>query len=87
MSLILNSSCNKCMWRLKVGDQVLIKDEARQGKFAPLRKGSYEVIQILSPENTIIRIGNKNRTVHNNRLSLFTPNTTDEPDEDSTSSS
>lgn len=67
---------------LKAGDRVLIKDEAQRGKFA-LRKGSYEVIKILAPEKTIIRIGNKDRTVHNNRLSLFTPNTSDEPDEDS----
>lgn len=68
---------------VKKGDLVLLKDEARVGKLSPLRKGPYEVLEIVSPENSLIKIKNKGKVVHNNRLSLFVADRNDDSDHDS----
>lgn len=54
------------------GDMVWLKDETRVGKLAPLRKGPYEIVEVISPENSLVKIKNKNKVVHNNRLSKYT---------------
>lgn len=59
---------NSRLLNLKVGNLVWLKDEARKDKFSSLKKGPYKVVEILSPENTAIKIKNKIVTVHNNRL-------------------
>lgn len=53
------------------GEFVWLRNEARENKFSPLRKGPYEVVQVISPENTSIRINNTVKVVHNNRLSHY----------------
>lgn len=60
-------------FNVKEGDLVLIRDEKREGKFSPLKLGPYEVIKVISPENSLVKIKNKTKVVHNNRLSIFTP--------------
>lgn len=67
---------------LKEGDQVLIKDETRSGKLAPLRRGPYKVIRIISPWNTLVKIKNREKVVHNNRLLKFTADLVNEIQDD-----
>ena len=55
----------------EVGEQVLLRNEKRTNKFSEIWEGPYEVLEILSPENTIIKIKNKRKTIHNNRLKNF----------------
>lgn len=51
------------------GDDVLLEIENQSStKTKPLRDGPYKVIKKVSDENSIIQIGNKFVTVHNNRL-------------------
>lgn len=52
-----------------INDQVLLKRETNtHSKFDPKWDGPYEIINTDSPENSTIRIKEKNITVHNNRL-------------------
>lgn len=67
---------------LKEGDQVLIKDETRSGKLAPLRRGPYKVIRIISPWNTLVKIKNREKVIHNNRLLKFTADLVNEIQDD-----
>lgn len=55
----------------KPGEKVLLKNEHRTNKLSPIWSGPYNVIKISSPENTLIKIGNKNKLIHNNRLKKF----------------
>lgn len=57
--------------RFIIGDKVLLKNHTRKNKLSPLWEGPYNIIDISSPENSIIRIKNKNKKVHNNHLKLF----------------
>ena len=55
-----------------VGDKVLLTNELKsRDKFDPPWLGPYEVIEIISNENTKIKIKNKHKIVHNKRLKLF----------------
>lgn len=54
-----------------LGDKVLLKNHTRKNKLSPLWTGPYEIIKINSTENSTIKIGNKNKTIHNNNLKLF----------------
>lgn len=54
-----------------VGDLVLLRNEARENKLAPIWTGPFEVMETNSLENTSIKIKNKVKTVHNNRLKLY----------------
>lgn len=56
---------------LKIGDKVLIKNEAKKNSLDETYKGPYEVIEINNDLNTTIQIKNKNVKVHNNRLKKF----------------
>lgn len=56
---------------LNTGDQVLLRNNARKNKLEQIWTGPYFVTGVISPENTIIKVKNKNKTVHNNRLKLF----------------
>lgn len=57
------------------GDKVLLRNErnipGRNKKLESIYMGPYEVIQIKNPTNTVIKVGKKLVTVHNNRLKLF----------------
>lgn len=55
---------------VKAGDFVWLKNETRDTKFSPLRLGPFEVIDSISKENTSIKIKDKIKIVHNNRLSF-----------------
>lgn len=55
----------------QVNDLVLVRNETRTGKFSPIWNGLYEIISVDSPENSTIKIGNKTKTIHNNRLRVF----------------
>lgn len=55
---------------LKEGDKVLLLDSTSK-KLAPKYTGPYEVIEIVSNTNSKIKIKNKNKIVHNNRLKKF----------------
>lgn len=52
------------------GDDVLLEN-ITSSKTKPLRDGPYKIVKKVSNENSIIKIGNKLVTVHNNRLRLF----------------
>lgn len=55
--------------KFKINDLVLLKSEKNShSKFEHLWEGPYEIIEINGPENSTIRIKNKNKLVHNNRL-------------------
>ena len=54
-----------------VGEKVMIKDQARKGKFSPIWKGPYTVTKVMSKTNTVIRIKNKDKVLHNNLLKLY----------------
>ncbi len=56
---------------LKPDDLVLVKNENKKGKLSPIWLGPYKVINPVSPENTLIKIGHTQKTIHNNRLKLF----------------
>lgn len=56
----------------QIGDQVLLRNEKRKNKLSELWTGPYEVLEIVSPENTLIKYKKVNKTVHNNRLKKFT---------------
>lgn len=52
-------------------DLVLLKNENKKGKLAPLWLGPYKVVQSISKENTVVQVGKLRKTVHNNRLKHF----------------
>lgn len=55
---------------LQIGDLVLLENMTNK-KLGPRYDGPYEVITIISDVNTKIRIGNKEKIVHNNHLKIF----------------
>lgn len=55
----------------QVGDKVLLRTRVRDNKLSPLWSGPYEIMEINSPENSTLRINNKEKRVHNNDLKLF----------------
>lgn len=57
--------------KFKVGDRALLKDAAKVGKLSHVWLGPYEVIDVPNDVNTTIKIGNRKRRVHNNRLKRF----------------
>ena len=61
--------------KLKVGDKVLLRNEAnvigKPKKLLPLYQGPYEVILINTDQNCTIKVKNKSIKVHKNRLKLF----------------
>lgn len=57
--------------KFSVGDSVLLRDESKKGKLSPPWLGPFIVVEVLSDENTRIKIGNTVKTVHNNRLKRF----------------
>lgn len=54
-----------------VGEKVLLRDNARKGKFSPIWLGPYKVTRIISPVTTAIRIKKRSRKYHNNHLRKF----------------
>ena len=54
-----------------IGDKVFVQNEAKSNKLCPLWVGPFEVLEIKSPVNTIVKIRGKIKTVHNNRLKLY----------------
>ena len=60
---------------LNIGDFVYLEHKNRTNKkLTSPYNGPYEVINLLGPVNTVIKIGNKLKTVHNNLLKLYVPN-------------
>lgn len=55
---------------LEIGDLVLLENKTNR-KLGARYDGPYEVTAIISEVNTKIRIGNKEKVVHNNHLKLF----------------
>lgn len=55
----------------KSNDLVLLKNENRKGKLAPVWLGPYKVVEPITNENTIIKIGRSQKSIHNNRLKHF----------------
>lgn len=55
-----------------VGDLVLLRKEARKNKLQEIWQGPYEILEIISPQNSRILLKkNRIQTVHNNRLKLY----------------
>lgn len=54
-----------------IGDKVLVRKFVRKNKLSPLWEGPFEVLDTPTAENSIVRIGNKNKKLHNNHLKLF----------------
>lgn len=52
----------------EIGDLVLRKNNARQNSLEELYTGPFEIVEILSPENVKIRIGNRIVTQHKNSI-------------------
>ena len=60
---------------LQIGDSVYLEHKNRANKkLTPPYNGTYEVVDFAGPVNTVIRVGNKLKTIHNNLLKLHTPN-------------
>jgi len=57
--------------KIHIGDKVLLHNATKKHKLSPIWMGPYEVTKINSEVNSTIKIGNKLRRVHNNRLKLF----------------
>jgi hypothetical protein len=57
----------------KVGDRVLVTNEARTNKLEALFKGPYDIVEDKDP-NVVINVGNKQVEVHKNRVKLYTGN-------------
>lgn len=65
-----DKNCNPVTF--KIGDQVLLKNELKsKNKLDSLWHGPHLVVDIISNENTKIKVAKKFRVVHNNRLKLF----------------
>lgn len=58
----------------KLGDKVLLTNEARETKLHQPFIGPFEVMAIVSPVNLKIRIKNKDKVVHINRVKKFLEN-------------
>lgn len=54
----------------KIGDKVLLRNETRK-KLDPVWEGPYIVTEVNSNVNSTIKIRNKCKIIHNNRLKLF----------------
>lgn len=57
------------------GDKVYILDENRDHKFDALYKGPYEIIDVPSEENCLLKIKNRQKLIHKNKLKLATKGT------------
>lgn len=55
------------------GDKVYIRNEARKHKLSPLWTGPYEVIEAKGNVNTLVKIRNQIKVIHNNRLKPHFP--------------
>lgn len=55
------------------GTMVYVRNEARKHKLAPLWTGPHEVICSRGKVNTVVRVGRKNKAMHNNRLKQHYP--------------
>lgn len=62
-------NCN--VVKFNTGDNVLVKNETQKNKFEPLWHGPYEIIEIISNENSKLKMGRKLKIIHNNRLKIF----------------
>lgn len=54
----------------KTGDQVMIKNEAKNGKLDVIWRGPYTIVEV-KDLNSTLKIKNKNIVFHNNRLKLY----------------
>lgn len=52
------------------GDKVLVYNEVKKHKFGPLYSGPYEILDVPSTENCLIKIGNKSKLLHKDKLKL-----------------
>lgn len=59
---------NKSTLRLKINDLVLILNPKKEAKFAPPYLGPFRVVQICSPVTIKVKIGNKIKTIHTDRV-------------------
>lgn len=55
----------------QVGDQVLLRNRTRKNKLSPLWLGPYIITKINSTENSTIKVGTKEKIIHNNEIKLF----------------
>ncbi len=56
---------------IKEGDEVLLESPSSPSKTKSLRTGPFLVEKCLSDLNSIIKIGNKSVTFHNDRLTIY----------------
>lgn len=56
---------------VKIGDLVLLIKETKNHKFDSIYEGPYEVLDVPSTENCLIKIKNKSKLIHKNKLKLF----------------
>lgn len=54
----------------QIGDFVLIKNEVKNHKYASDYNGPFEIIDIPSDHNCILKIGKKRKTLHKDKLKL-----------------
>lgn len=52
------------------GDKVLVYNEVKKHKFGALYSGPYEIVDVPSEHNCLIKIGNKTKLLHKDKLKL-----------------
>ena len=55
----------------KIGDKVFVRNEAKKGKLCPLWLGPYAVARVSGPVTTVVKIKNRLKKIHNNRLKPY----------------
>lgn len=59
---------------LYVKDSILLRDNTQKNKLIPLRKGPFEILEVLDTENIVIQRGRRKVTVHKNYLKKYHEN-------------
>ena len=57
-----------------IGEKVMIKNQVRKNKFSPIWNGPFVVTKIVSKTNTVVKIKNKDKVIHNNLLKVYKEN-------------
>lgn len=58
----------------EIGEQVLVLNETKDHKFDELYKGPFEILDIPSNENCLLKIGRKTKLLHKNKLKKIITN-------------
>jgi hypothetical protein len=58
----------------QIGENILVINENKEHKFDELYRGPYEILDIPTEENCLIKIGRKTKLLHKNKLKKANPN-------------